>query len=182
VTAHNEVLIRGTPAKPICSSRWAPWPPKRHLERLQLRRLARRRDRRLQRLAHRATARKSLTWTTIWRYCTASPAPCPAPQHWRRPARPGRAPPPVIHTKDEAAEMTEALTVSETNWPRQPLRQLINDQVTGRWNLVGDENLQERCCPQPVAVLAVLGRPVGVDAPEHAGGLTDLDEVAVRVT
>ena len=27
----------------------------------------------------------------------------------------------------------------------------------------------------------VLGGPVGVDAPEHAGGLTDLDEVAVRV-
>jgi hypothetical protein len=36
--------------------------------------------------------------------------------------------------------------------------------------------------PRWSLVLAVRGRPVGVDTLEHAGGLTDLDEVAVRVT
>ena len=30
-------------------------------------------------------------------------------------------------------------------------------------------------------VLVVLGRPVGVDAAEHAGGLTDLDDVSVGI-
>jgi len=32
-----------------------------------------------------------------------------------------------------------------------------------------------------VGVLVVLGRPVGVDAAEHAGGLTDLDDVSVGI-
>jgi hypothetical protein len=30
-------------------------------------------------------------------------------------------------------------------------------------------------------VLVVLGRPVGVDAVEHAGGLADFDEVSVGI-
>jgi hypothetical protein len=32
-----------------------------------------------------------------------------------------------------------------------------------------------------VGVLVVLGRPVGVDAVEHAGGLADLDDVSVGI-
>jgi hypothetical protein len=38
---------------------------------------------------------KSLIWTTIWKSCTASPAPCPAPPRWPRPAPPRRSPPPT---------------------------------------------------------------------------------------
>jgi hypothetical protein len=41
--------------------------------------------------------------------------------------------------------------------------------------------VHQRRLTRNVNVLAVLGMPVGVDAAEHAGGLPDLDEVAVGV-
>ena len=41
----------------------------------------------------RARAPKCWIWITIWRSCCASPARCPEPPRWRRPARPRCSPP-----------------------------------------------------------------------------------------
>ena len=64
-------------------------------------------------------APRSLTWTTIWRFCTASPAPCPGRQRWCRPAHRRCSP----------------LSTTRCGPPRERLT--VMRQELGRWS---------RCC------------------------------------
>ncbi|OOK64944.1 putative transposase [Mycobacterium kansasii] len=84
-----------------------------------------------------ARAPKSSIWITIWRSCCASPAPCPAPQHWRRLAQPKCSPPSMRRFGSPPAKPTVmpgapgcsskcccciAIWIAETCWPASPPR------------------------------------------------------------